>query len=104
MSDLCARHDDALVMALELRGLLRPTLIADADRTPLIEARAAIGTHASNFAGKAAVMMLATQVCPLCFVNAQNRAGVNVDGWVEDAAEEALERDCARADGSEQKE
>lgn len=83
--DLCARHEDSLVMALEVRGLLRPTLSAPADMTPLRAAREAITLHASNLAGRAAIVMLNRRECPICFVN---RAGVNVDGWVEDAAEE----------------
>lgn len=93
--DLCPRHDEALQWALELRGLLRPTLIAEADQTPLVEARAAILAHASNFAGRAAVDMLETQSCPICFVNTQNRIGINVDGWVEDAANDARARHVA---------
>lgn len=97
LMDLCARHDDALVMALELRGLLRPSLIADADYTPLEVARQAIATHATHFAGKAAVDMLASKGCPLCFVN-QNPAGINLDGWIDNAADEALEADIARQD------
>ena len=96
---LCPRHDDALVMALELRGLLRPTLTAEADLTPLVSARQAITTHATHFAGKAAVEMLNTKACPLCFVN-KNPAGINLDGWIEHAAEEAFEEEMQRADNA----
>lgn len=96
--DLCPRHDDALVLALELRGLLRPTLIAEADLTALVSARTAIAAHASNFAGRAAVDMLASKACPLCFVNAKNPARMNLDGWIDDAADEALDREIARQD------
>jgi hypothetical protein len=97
---LCARHDDALTLALELRGLLRPTLIADADLTPLYLARQSILTHATNFAGKASVEMLTTKACPLCFVNRENPKKMNLDGWIEHAADEALEADIARQDAT----
>lgn len=105
MIPLCTRHEDALQLALELRGLLRPTLTADADMTPLLFARQAILDHATNFAGRASVKMLAEQRCPLCFVNEVIRRegknpGLTVDDWVENAAEEALEADIARHDGA----
>lgn len=101
---LCARHDDALQLALELRGFLRPTLIADADLAPLHRAQAAILEHATNFCGKASVKMLAEQRCPLCFVNEAIRRdgknpGLTVDDWVEHAADEAVEADIAAHDG-----
>jgi len=96
--DLCARHEDLLVMALELRGLLRPSLTEDADLTPLVEARQALVTHATNFAGRAAVDMLTARACPLCFIN-RNPAGINLDGWIDNAADEALAADAHRADG-----
>ncbi len=102
---LCARHEDRLQLALELRGLLRPTLTADIDETPLVQARQVILDHATNFSGRAAVQMLAEQRCPICFVNeAIRRDGRNrsltVDDWLELAAEEALEADIARKDGA----
>jgi hypothetical protein len=90
--DLCARHEDALVMALELRGLLRPSLIAEADVAPLVFARQQIEMHATHFAGRATLHMLEFRVCPLCFVN-KNPSGVNLDGWVDNAADEALDHD-----------
>lgn len=86
---LCARHEDALQLALELRGLLRPTLTADADLTPLTHARQAILTHATHLAGAAAVPLLTSRQCPLCFVNQYNPARLSLDGWIENAADEA---------------
>lgn len=86
---LCARHDDALQFALELRGLLRPTLTHDADLTPLDQARTAILTHATHLAGGAAIDMLRRQACPLCYVNQHNPDGLNLDGWIDNAADEA---------------
>lgn len=87
--NLCNRHDDALQFALELRGLLRPTLTADADLTPLTQARTAILTHATHYAGQGAITMLQTRACPLCYVNAKNPDHLNLDGWIELAADEA---------------
>lgn len=95
--NLCARHDDALVMALELRGLLRSSLETGVDLTPLAFARDAIRTHATHFAGRAAVEMLQTKACPLCFVN-RNPARTNLDSWIDHAADDALTDDLARAD------
>lgn len=94
---LCDRHEDALELALILRGLLRPTLTAGVDETPRDVARDLILTHATHFAGKAAVDMLTAKRCPLCFVN-QNPARINLDDWIELAADEALAADIARAD------
>lgn len=96
--NLCPRHDDALVMALELRGLLQPTLTQDADLTPLRQARQAIAMHATHFAGRASLELITAKTCPLCFVN-KNPAGINLDGWIENAAEEALADATRRADG-----
>jgi hypothetical protein len=103
MNPLCSRHEDALQLALELRGLLRPTLIADADLAPLFFARQAILDHASNFSGRAALRMLTDQRCALCFVNEAIRRGgqnpgLTVDAWVDEAAEEALAHDIATQD------
>jgi len=52
-----------------------------------------------HLAGKASVDMFAAKACPLCFVNQKNPQGLNLDGWITHAADEALERDLARADG-----
>lgn len=86
---LCARHDDALHLALELRGMLRPSLTADADLAPLVHARQLILDHATNYAGRGAMQMLETRACPLCYVNAHNPQRLNLDGWIENAADEA---------------
>lgn len=99
MMPLCTRHDDMLQFALELRGLLRPTLVSDADLTPLHQARTAILTHASHYAGRAAIEMLETKTCPLCYVNAKNPERLNLDGWIENAADEAEAAALAREDG-----
>lgn len=87
--ELCPRHEDLLFTALELRGLLRPSLTADPDLTPLNTARQLIVDHATNFAGSGAIEMLEARVCPLCYVNQKNPARLNLDGWIENAAEEA---------------
>lgn len=101
--NLCPRHDDALVMALELRGLLRPTLTADADLTPLRTARNLIETHCTHLATavKVAVKMLTSANCPLCFCQRivdLRRSDANLNDWIDQAAEEALDLDIARVD------
>lgn len=102
--NLCATHHEALVTALELRGLLRPALGLAADAfDPLAFARAAIVTHATHFAGRAAVRMLTQKPCPICFVNAAikkdgRNLGLIVDGWVDNAADEAETASLAHGD------
>lgn len=95
MNHLCQRHDSTLLTALDLRGLLDPEALDGA--------RQAIREHASNFSGRAAARLLADEVCAICFVNRALREdarnpGVTVDGWVENAADEALE---ASVDGKQ---
>lgn len=88
--NLCDRHLELLATALELRG----HAIINDDDTPapaLEDALKRITTHATHFAGKAAIRMLVEEACPLCFVN-NNPAGINLDGWVENAADEIGER------------
>lgn len=86
---LCPRHEDALETALLLRGMLRPSLTSDVDLGPLLRARQLIVTHATNLAGRAAFEMLREKKCPLCFVSVKNPLGLNLDDWVDRAAEEA---------------
>lgn len=86
--NFCARHARLLEDAILLRGL-EPDAVAGAQQ--------AIVTHATNFAGRAAVDMLTRKACPICFVNG-NPAGVNCDGWVDNAADEAVEADIVRRD------
>lgn len=74
-------------MALELVGASN---IYDARGNygpAVLEADALIVTHATHFAGAAAKRMLVERHCPLCFAN-KNPAGVHLDAWVENAAEE----------------
>lgn len=102
--NLCARHREALVTALELRGLLRPALgLAPEAFDPLACAREAIVSHATHFAGRAAVRMLTQKLCPICFVNAAiakdgRNPGLTVDGWVDNAADEAETAAVAHGD------
>ncbi len=94
---LCPRHDDALHLALELRGCLRPTLTDAADLMPLNLARGLLVEHAEHFAGHAAIQMLAEALCPVCFVNMSLRRthpGLTVDDWVDHAADDALALEC----------
>lgn len=86
MSVLCTRHQELLLTALELRGLLRPTVEPVVD--PFEHATQLIVQHATHFAGRASLKMLREHHCPLCFVNARNPAQLNLDGWVNDAADE----------------
>lgn len=87
----CARHEDSLLLAVGARGLK-----ADLDGDPVAFARQAIVNHATHFAGKASVEMLTKGYCPICFVNralvkSRRHQGVTVDGWVDEAAEEAAQ-------------
>lgn len=94
----CTRHTDALLLAVGALGL-KPALVFD----PVAFAKQAIVDHATNFAGKASVDMLTSGYCPICFVNrairkdGRNR-GLTVDGWVDNAAEEALDESVRRRD------
>lgn len=97
---LCPRHQRLLEDAIDLRGLDQPVDPFDACGF----AAQAILTHATHFAGAAAVELLTGRTtnhgrpwCLLCFVN-QNPARVNCDGWVEDAADEALAEAIRRRD------
>ncbi len=45
--------------------------------------------HATHFAGRGAIELLNTRECPLCYVNRKNPAGLNLDGWIENAADDA---------------
>jgi len=113
--DLCGRHEDALVTALELRGLMKPPDIRAlltgnrAPFDPAAFARLAITDHAMHFAGKAAAALLSGKDgrgkpwCPICFVNRAIREGgknpgLTVDDWVNNAADEALDADVAHQD------
>lgn len=94
---LCTRHQDALTMELELRGFLRVSLVPDpAAFDALGHATTLIVEHATNFAGRASIQMLTQHVCPICFINGRQlkvrgeAKPLNVDGWVCDAAEDAL--------------
>lgn len=98
MNVICEKHSEALHLALELRGFLRPTLGAGPDLKPLQEATALILDHCMNFAGKASVQMLESPCC-LCFVNnalkskrVHNPERVQVDDWVNLAADEVEQR------------
>lgn len=104
----CTRHARLLEDAIELRGLevILPGLVPVGDFNALAHAQQLIVTHATHFAGKAAVEMLTgrdthngTPWCPICFVNL-NPAHVNCDGWVDNAADEALAEDIARRDAA----
>lgn len=106
MSSLCVRHRESLIMALELRGLVRP--MASAAPLTFDELGYAIQLiveHATNFAGRASIEMLAQQHCPLCFINAKRLKVrgeaqlLNVDGWVQDAADDTLAESAARRFG-----
>lgn len=94
----CSRHHDALLLAVGSLGLK-----ADLTFDPVTFARQAIVDHATNFAGKASVEMLTRGYCPICFVNraiakdGRNR-GLTVDGWVDNAADEALNESVRRRD------
>lgn len=96
MTTLCTHHEDALLLAVELRGLLRQTPEASTF-DPMAFARRALVEHCTNFAGQAALAMLAQRWCPLCFVNEHNPSNVNLDNWVTCAADEALAEHAARA-------
>lgn len=100
--ELCLGHEQALLHAINLRGLTRLPSLDPAAFDPLEHARAAIHTHATNFAGKAALEMCTGTMpsgdpwCPICFINRRNPARLTFDDWVEHAAQEALEESRAR--------
>lgn len=81
----CAYHERLLVDAVELRGLDRE----GQGHAALDDARERIVKHATHFAGSAAIVMLTSRSCALCFIN-QNPAHVNCDDWVNEAANEVL--------------
>ncbi len=100
---LCPKHELALETAIELRGM-EPG-IDESGFSPLAHARGLIVTHATHFAGRAAVEMLAQRHCALCFVNDAIRRdgrnpGLKVDDWVTLAADETLEEQTKREDGA----
>lgn len=79
-SRFCKRHEELLETAVELRGMT-PDKVGPT--------RQLIVEHATHFAGRAAIEMLSTHVCAMCFIN-NNPSGVNLDDWVNEAANEIL--------------